>query len=56
MKIPADSGSCSIYLKLDTVATSWTLVSFVRNCLKKYIPRKTLLLCGLLKANLYVFR
>ena len=41
MKIPPDFANCLIYLKLDTVATSWVVVSLVRNCLKKYIPRKT---------------
>ena len=55
MKIPPDCANFLIYLKLDAIATSWTLVSWVRNCLKKYNPRKTLLLCDLLKGNLHIF-
>ena len=55
MKIPPDCANFVIYLKLDTIATSRTLVSWVRICLKKYNPRKTLLLCDLLKQNLHVF-
>ena len=42
MKIPPDSANCLIYLKLDAIATSWTLVSLVRNCLKKYNAKKKL--------------
>ena len=52
MKITPDCANFLIYLKLDSIETSWTLGSWVRNCLKKYSPRKTLLLCGLLKANM----
>ena len=43
MKIRPDCANFVIYLKLDAIATSWTLVSWVRNCLKKVNPRKTLL-------------
>ena len=55
MKIPPDCANFLIYLKLDSIETSWTLVSWARNFLKKSNPRKILLLCGLLKANLHVF-
>ena len=56
MKIPPDSANCLIYLKLDVVATSRTLVSLIRNCLKKYNTKEKLY-CSVrfTKANLYVF-
>ena len=56
MKIPPDSANCLIYLKLDAIATSWTLVSWIRNCLEKYnTKKKTLLLCQVYKSKLICF-